>query len=197
MMSRRIKSLPALASIAVALSVLPVSAQVRDGVSTGNVGIETSRPGFINFDPPCAFAETLPLQTAPYLNPVTKAYFVRGEGAVLNECGNFGVSGHSPPNFLAWNCNAFNFDGTRPALPAEIKFLDRVSAVSVKVGSATSTGSTARLVAFNSAFAQIAVAATTVGANLRTLRVSAPNRIRYVRLLGPCILVADDFRVVR
>jgi hypothetical protein len=170
-------------------------AQIRDGVSA-TVLAQVARPGFINFDPPCAFAQTLPLQDAPYMNPATRGHFARGEGAVLDECSGFGVSGFSPPNFLAWNCDATNFDGTRPALPAEIHFLNAVSEVSVKVGSFTAAGSSARLVAFNSAFAKIDVASTTLAANLKTLTVAAPE-IRFVRLSGPCVMVADDFRVRR
>jgi hypothetical protein len=58
---------------------------VQDGISIYDVETQVAQPGTINFDPPCGFRQTLPLQTAPYLNPVTKAYFVRGEGAILNE----------------------------------------------------------------------------------------------------------------
>lgn len=170
-------------------------AQIRNGVSA-TVLAQVARPGFIDFDPPCQFSQTLPLQNAPYMNPATRSHFARGEGAVLDECSGFGVSGFSPPNFLAWNCNATNFDGTRPALPAEIHFLNRVSEVSIKVGSLAAAGRRARLVAFDAAFSQIDAASTTLAANLQTLTVSAPE-IRFVRLLGPCIMVADDFRVRR
>jgi hypothetical protein len=170
-------------------------AQIRNGVSA-DVVPQVARPGLINFDPPCFFIQTLPLQDAPYMNPATRAHFARGQGGVLDRCSNFGVSGFSPPNFLAWNCTTTNFDGTRPALPAEIHFLNRASEVSVKVGSAADAGRRARLVAFNSAFAQVDAASTTLATNLKTLTVAAPE-IKFVRLLGPCIMVADDFRVRR
>jgi hypothetical protein len=169
--------------------------RIRNGVSEGVV-IQVARPGLINFDPPCGFAETLPLQDAPYLNPATRAFFARGWGVVLNECSRFGVTGYSPPNFLAWNCDATNFDGTRPALPAEIHFLTSVSEVSVRVGSAANAGSTARLVAFNASLTRIDGAQTTLAPDLKTLSVSA-SAIRSVRLIGPCIMVADDLRARR
>lgn len=188
--TRRMKWIAGVASVFLAF---PAWAQFQDGVSTEQVGPQVARPRFINFDPPCAFAETLPLQTAPYMNPGTKIFFVRGEGAVLDECSNFLVSGHSPPNFLAWNCTATNFDGTKPALPAEIKFLEPVSTVSIKVGSASFAGVNARLIAFDSAFNQVDVAATPLASNLKTLTVMAPE-IRYVRLAGPCAMVADNLR---
>jgi hypothetical protein len=167
----------------------------RNGVYEGVV-IQVARPGFINFDPPCVFKETLPLQDAPYMNPATRAFFARGWGAVLNECSEFSVTGYSPPNFLAWNCRTTNFDGTRPALPAEIHFLTSVSEVSVKVGSEANAGSTARLVAFDASLTRLDGAQTTLAPGLKTLSVGAPG-IRLVRLTGPCIMVADDFRVRR
>jgi hypothetical protein len=169
--------------------------RARNGVYEGVV-IQVARPGLINFDPPCSFAQTLPLQDAPYMNPATRAFFVRGWGAVLNQCGNFAVTGYSPPNFLAWNCTTTNFDGTRPALPAEIHFLTSVFEVSVKVGSSADAGSTARLVAFDASLTRLDGAQTTLAPGLKTLSVSAPG-IRAVRLAGPCIMVADDFRVRR
>jgi hypothetical protein len=169
--------------------------QVRDGVYEGVV-IQVARPGRINFDPPCGFDETLPLQDAPYMNPATRAIFARGWGAVLSECSRFGVIEYSRPNFLAWNCEARNFDGTRPALPAEVHFLTDVSEVSVKVGSRTDEGSTARLVAFDASLTRLDGANVTLDPVLRTLTVSAPG-IRSVRLTGPCIMVADDFTVRR
>jgi hypothetical protein len=169
--------------------------QVRNGFSATSLA-QVARPGFIDFDPPCLFARTLPLQDAPYMNPATRAHFARGHGAVLDQCSGFSVSGFSPPNFLAWNCEATNSDGTRPALPAEIHFLSRVSEVSIMVGSAANAGSNARLIAFNSAFEQVDAANVTLAANLKTLAVEA-SEIRFVRLTGPCILVADDLRVRR
>ena len=173
---------------------------VRNGVSVtaaGTVLQQLARPSFINFDPPCEFSSTMPLQDAPYMNPATKAEFVRGNGAVLNECGNFLVSGFSPPNFLAWNCESTNWDGTKPELPAEIRFSDQVSEVTVKVGSSL-TGKTARLVAFNAASERVDGSSTSLTSKLKLLTVSASSRtIKYVRLFGPCVMVADNFRAVR
>jgi hypothetical protein len=169
--------------------------QARNGVYEGVV-TQIAQPRFVNFDPPCAFAATLPLQDAPYMNPATRAFFARNSGAVLNECANFSVTGYSRPNFLAWNCEATNFDGTRPALPAEIHFLTSVSEVSVRVGSAANAGNTARLVAFDASLTRVDGAQTTLAPGLKTLTVSAPG-IRSVRLTGPCIMVADDLRARR
>jgi hypothetical protein len=95
---------------------------------------------------------------------------------------------------LAWNCNATNFDGTKPVLPAEIKFLNPVSTVSIKVAGTSDAGLKAKLIAFDSTLTQIDIDTTMLESNLKTLTVTAPE-IRYVRLVGPCVMVADNLSV--
>jgi hypothetical protein len=56
----------------------------------------------INFDDtgaPCVFGETSPLTTFYQALNVTFA----GQGAILNECGNFGVNAYSGTNYWAFN----------------------------------------------------------------------------------------------
>jgi hypothetical protein len=176
---------------------VPATVQnVKDGVPTDGAKVQSAQPGFINFDPPCFFEGTLPLDMAPYMNPGTKAYFTRGEGSVLNQCGNFSVTGHSAPNFLAWNCGTSNFDGSKPALPAEIKFIDPVSSVSINVGSHTDAGETSKLIAYDVRLNRIAITSTTLTSSLKKLTVTATG-IKTVRLTGPCVMVADDLTVKR
>ena len=164
---------------------------VQDGMSIDDVETEVATPTGMNFDPPCAFSATLPLMAAPYMDPSTQSHVVDGEGAVLNQCSNFGVSGFSAPNFLAWNCNARNVDGTRPVLPAEIKFLRPMSRVSVKVGSSANAGSTATLRVYNAAHSQIGSTSVSLTPAMQTLSVGVVG-IRYAILSGPCVMVADD-----
>ncbi len=38
-------------------------------------------------------------------------------GAILDQCGSFGVSGHSPPNFLAFNTGSALSNGGVPRGP--------------------------------------------------------------------------------
>lgn len=172
----------------------------RNGVSTG-AAPRLATAGFINFDPPCFFIETLPLQDAPYMNPATLATFIRGHGAVLSSrpgCGDFGVTGYSLPNFVGYNCNGVNSDGTVPALPAEWNYQDLARVVSVRVGSSTNQGSLVTLRAFNVAGAQIGSASTTLTPAMKTLTVNAGSRrIKFVRLIGPCVVVLDDIRTTR
>jgi len=182
--------------IAVLMLVAPAWAQnVENGIGTDDVEALAATPTGMNFDPPCAFSETLPLMAAPYMDPSTQSHFMDGEGAVLNQCSNFGVSGFSAPNFLAWNCNARNLDGTRPILPAEIRFLTPMSSVSLKVGSSTSAGSTIRLQVFDAARNLIGSNNFSLTAAMQTLAVAASG-IRYAVLSGACVVVADDLAYV-
>jgi hypothetical protein len=56
-------------------------------------------------------------------------------GGILNEFGNFGVTGYSPPNFLAFNQTSHYSDGGIPKPPQIITFDDSVSSVSFNTGS--------------------------------------------------------------
>jgi hypothetical protein len=161
---------------------------IVDGVSD-SISANDAQPGFTDFDPPCIFNQTLPLMI--YMNQSTNAIFAAGNGAVLDECGNFGVTGHSPPNFLAWNSSTINFDGSVPALPEVIFFPSLVSAFSVNVGSFSGAGQTATLVALNAAFQPVDSDALTLTPNLQTLSVSAAG-IQLVIIVGPSVMVADD-----
>jgi len=97
----------------------------------------------VNFDEttqPCGFAHTIAL-TTQYLG--TKGVTFAGPadvngGAVLNECGNFGVTGHSKPNFLAFNKISYLSDGGIPIGPETITFISTVSQVQINAGGANS-----------------------------------------------------------
>jgi hypothetical protein len=173
--------------LALASSYPAFAGEIVDGVS--DTPLPEAQPGFIDFDPPPLFIQTLPLLV--YMNTTTGALFLAGNGAVLNELGGFGVTGQSSPNFLAWNSGATNYDGSVPALPEVIAFTKLVSSVSMKVGSATSTGLTAVLVALNSSFGVVGVDSVTISSAMQTLSVSGSN-IAYAVLVGPSVLVADD-----
>ncbi|MFB3828160.1 MAG: hypothetical protein ACE15B_15430 [Bryobacteraceae bacterium] len=173
------------------VAVVSAIAQVQNGVQIGPVP-STVTPNGMNFDPPCLFADTLPLASSLYLNPKSKAYFATGNGSVLNECSNFQVTGYSAPNFLAWNCNSANFDGTVPKLPEFIGFTGLpVTSVQVKVGSSTDAGKSAALVAFNANFTVIAQQTVTLQPALQLLSTMAKGTA-FVAIYGPCIMVADD-----
>jgi hypothetical protein len=94
---------------------------------------------FINFDDdsaPCLFRDTVRL-TDKYvgLGVIFEGPGGNDGGAILNECGNFGVSGHSSPNFLAFNRDATMSDGGVPRTPETMHFNPPVSEVQLLVGS--------------------------------------------------------------
>ncbi|MEX2395265.1 MAG: hypothetical protein WD826_12390 [Actinomycetota bacterium] len=91
----------------------------------------------VNFDvanAPCSFNGTIALRrykTTTFTGPT-----VDGGGAILGECASFGVTGHSPPNFLAFNL-ALLADGGSAMAPEKITFPKKVRLVKVKAGSAS------------------------------------------------------------
>jgi hypothetical protein len=155
--------------------------------------LQPTEPAAISFDPPCVFAETLPLQT--YMHAATNAIFAFGNGAVLDECSNFDVIGHSPPYFLAWNANSTNQDGSVPALPEFIFFPSTVSTVSMNVGVGFGVTGTAVLVAFDAGFNVVDVATAPISQTMQNLTVNAAV-IQAVALItsgaSQPVLVADD-----
>jgi hypothetical protein len=167
----------------VAAVVMGSTAQaVENGVAKGATP-EIASPGFTNFDPPSLFSQSLPL-SGFYLNSKTKLKFLAGNGGVLNYNSNFGVSGFSAPNFLAFNCTTKNLDNTIPQLPMRIAFSSAVSSVSMMVGN--SPGGIVTLAGYADTSSTILVAtdSTTAQAALQTLTVARPG-IRSVNLDSP------------
>src|SRR5215211_3584187 len=84
---------------------------IRNGVGQSSEGVIGSADvpgtsdGLIDFDDvtaPCRFDHTTALRNYHGVR-FTGASPDNG-GAILDECANFGVTGYSPPNFLAFNC---------------------------------------------------------------------------------------------
>lgn len=172
------------------------------GVRTGSAPLSAVGNG-INFDPPCGFADTLPLTGEPYLNAKTNMVFTGGKPGLLNECSNFGVTGFSPPNFLAFNCTSVNRGGTVPRLPLEITFRAPVSRVMLKVGIGIDPGpdlppgARASLTAVSAGGAALASSSVAVSGTMKRLAVSAGSAvIKKARVTGPCLLVVDDIYAV-
>jgi hypothetical protein len=168
------------------------SEDFKDGVSLRG-SQNAAVPGGVNtFDPPCSFASTLPFDKSVYLNPKTEIRIV-GRGALLNECANFGVTGFSAPNFLAWNCNV-NIGGTTASLPVVFQFSNLVRGVSLKVGS--NIAGSAKLVGLSSSGAVVAKHTVTLTSAMQSIIVRQTRQIKSAQLTGPCIMIADDLRVI-
>jgi hypothetical protein len=191
-------------SILVAMILLLVGANgvlaqdIEAGISNGPATAE-AQTGFTDFDPPCFFAQTLPLVIYDNVtSPLNyNVFFVQGNGAVLDQCSGFGVTGHSPPNFLAWNDQATNWDGSVPALPALFYFPTPIPSFSVKLGSGQGAAGTVYLVAVNSFNQVVDVDTATISANLQNLSVSGDIKVVMITaaFTNPNrYMVADDLR---
>jgi hypothetical protein len=153
----------------------------------------------INFDDhsaPCNFDQTVAL-TTQYSGQGVKfsgpgAY---NGGGVLNECGNFGVSGYSPPNFLAFNNGAHFSNGGIPKGPELILFTT-ATYDHVQINVACVAGGQARLQAFDSNKQLIATSIINLSSALATVSVDDPNgraSIKAVKLMtNQGVWVADD-----
>lgn len=97
----------------------------------------------IDFDDvtaPCSFAQTTAL-TNEYsvLDVVFSGPGSNDGGAILDECAGFSVTGHSSPNFLAFDTSASLSDGGVPRGPETITFNTPVTYVKINVGSVAGT----------------------------------------------------------
>jgi hypothetical protein len=91
---------------------------------------------FDDVDAPCSFLDTVALREE-YAD-LSVHFHGRGPlngGGIVNQCGNWGVTGYSPPNFLAFNVPADYSDGGSPRPPEVIAFDTPVSHVEFKAGS--------------------------------------------------------------
>ena len=125
-------------------------------------GLATAQAFLENFDStsaPCNFVS----QTTPANNYTSGGVTLSNAFEVLDECGNFGVSGYSAPNFLAWNtCCTATTETLTFAAPA--------SSVSIRVGSSGSPGVTAT--ALDSGGNTLQTLTVTASSSLQTLSFS-------------------------
>lgn len=149
----------------------------------------------VNFDggpAPCAFVETTALKSLDGVTFKGKGD-VRNGGAVLDQCSNFGVTGHSPPNFLAFNCGAVMSDGGIPTLPETIILPSESTGVSLKVGDGSDPGKIVKIVGIGS-LGKEKHTVTTASA-LQTVTFANPVskiKIKAPKNNGACHLVVDD-----
>src|SRR4051794_932453 len=92
----------------------------------------TQTINFDDFTAPAGFETATPLTTRYQPEGVTFSGPAPGKGgAVVNEGGGFGVTGNSPPNFLAFNT------GTYAVGPETITFASPATSGSINVGSSS------------------------------------------------------------
>jgi hypothetical protein len=153
----------------------------------------------IDFDAssaPCLFIETTALRDAF----VDLGVFFDGPagndgGAILDECGGFGVSGQSSPNFLAFNSGARMSDKGIAREPETLLFDPLVSLVEIRAGSGTSAGQILTMEAFGPGGELVDMDSLPLAQQLQSLSVAGVG-ISEVRISGPPIFVLDDLAFV-
>jgi hypothetical protein len=151
---------------------------------------------FINFDDqtePCYFADTTRL-TDRYqtLGVIFEGPGGNDGGAILDECSNFGVSGHSSPNFLAFNSGLTMSDGGIPKGPETILFATPVSEVQAIVGSNSGAGQTLTMAAYDAESALVNSATVTLASQMKAIKVSGQGIVRAVISTTASVFVLDD-----
>jgi len=146
----------------------------------------------INFDgagAPSLFVSTTALASVGGVSFNGNSLQPTSGGAVLDQSSNFGVTGHSAPNFLAFNCGTSMADGGTPTLPETIHFPSEVSRVSLKVGSGIDVGDKVTFYGLGSQGAEKRTVALT--AALSTVSFRKP--VSAILVLGSaCRFVIDD-----
>jgi hypothetical protein len=149
--------------------------------------------GVTNFDnvsAPCGFAFTTPL-----LGPEQSAGFKApppNGGAILNECGNFGINAHSPPNFLAFNTSALYTSGGVPETP-ELIVLAQPSTTSVSLWVSCGSNISAPLgVIAYGPNGVLGVVIVRLNDTWQQVTLTAPGIISFSLLGDPPILLVDD-----
>jgi len=169
------------------------------GLSGGSGAQPAGCGAFINFDEaaqPCLFQDTNPLRNeyaglgVTFSNPNPNGL---DGGAILDECGNFMVTGHSSPNFLAFNCGGQMQNGGFASGPEYLDFPNTASFVSARVGSSHGEGVVLSMEAYDSNQQLVDSDSVILTPAVQTLLVSGSGISRVVvGVMGPCIWVLDD-----
>jgi hypothetical protein len=153
----------------------------------------------IDFDDtpqPCAFASTTALRTAySHLGVVFSGPSALDGGAILDECGGFGVTGYSPPSFLAFNNGSVLSGGGVPRGPETIWFNHApASFVQISGGSASGAGQTLTMDAYDAGGTLVATNSMTLSSTLQPLSVSYSGIARVVIDTPATVFVLDDLQ---
>ena len=152
----------------------------------------------ISFDDgfaPCLFRDTVRL-TGKYavLGVIFEGPGGNDGGAILNECSNFGVSGYSSPNFLAFNSHATLSDGGIPRTPETMHFSPAVSQVQVLAGSNSGAGQMLTMEAYNDINVLVDSATITLSQAMTPISVSGIGITTVVVSTSTRAFVLDDLQ---
>ena len=148
----------------------------------------------IDFDDatePCVFASTTALDAKYAAQGVDfDGPSALDGGAILDECSNFGVTGHSSPNFLAFNTGSILMSGGVPKGPETIRFAFPVKFVQILAGQ--SSAGTIKMEAFNGAGISLGSTSITSASALAPMSISATGIRRVVVTFGGSLCILDD-----
>lgn len=195
-------------AVVILCSAISLSADIVDGVASPRpsfpvapVPKTTTAPPpsavVINFDDriaPCTFRETAPLTLAYSASGITfQGPAANSGGAILNQCGNFSVSGFTSPNFLAFNTNALYPSGGVPTGPETIMFSYPVDFVQIDAGHGNSGTITLQCFTGSSSVGSSSIAGS---AGLASLSVQGPRISRCTVEFTGTALVVDNLAFV-
>jgi len=169
----------------------PPNRPVRDLPGPGDAGAAIVAIDFDDQVQPCTFAETVAL-TDEYaaLGVVFSGPGGNDGGAILDECGGFGVNGHSAPNFLAFNINSGLSNGGIPRGPETITFSPAADSVSIAAGHASA--GTITMECFDGGGAPLGSDSLVGSSTLQPLEVAAAGIASCVLSFTGAVAVFDD-----
>ena len=148
---------------------------------------DSSIATMVNFDgvaAPCGFSDTVAARNEFVGSGVTFSAPGNDGGAILHQCGVFAVTGHSPPNFLAFNGQGFYLNGGVPRRPETLLFSPTVAAVCFKAGSGFGPGFTLTAEAFDGADNSLASSSLVLTPALAPVAVASPGIAKVVVTYG-------------
>lgn len=175
----------------------PEISQINTPISSSrSVAMASDSFTVINFDDvgaPCLFMQTVALTNEYASLGVIFEGPIKGDGgAILNECGGFGITGHSSPNFLAFNINAYLNDGGIPQCPETITFRTPMTQVTVLAGSNSGAGQELIMEAYDSNNALVDSTVIILNNELRPLGVKGDKIAKVVIYSKADVFVLDD-----
>ena len=142
----------------------------------------------INFDDvvaPCGFSDTHALRTLyGSLGVHFQATAPANGGGILNECSNFGVSGYSSPNFLAFNPGTSFGNGGVPHPPEKVTFDTPMTHVQFSAGTGIATVGI-KVLAYDPAGHFVTSSELVLRAAVQVISVDAPE-ISFIIIRANC-----------
>jgi hypothetical protein len=196
-----------LCAAALALAGAASHAQVAGGMSASDMAPSAATalpqvriaPGatfLINFDTvgaPSVFSATSALAAVGTVKFDGSSVATKNGGAILNSGSNFGVTGFSAPNFLAFNCAATMSNGGKPDIPEIITFPRVVRNVSIRAGSGLSAGKNLKM--FGIGPGGVQVREVVLAPAMQTVTFTKPlQRLLVSSETDACTFVLDDLK---